>query len=307
MKRMLNLAAGCLALAVLAAPTPADELNRRWVAPDAEWIVHIDVERLGDSALGKILFAEDGFAETQAQIQEELGADITTDLHGITAYGRADWGESGVLIATSTAAAEDVLAAIQEQGEGYSSRTVGDRVLHSFDAEDGRVYAYLGQRRNDGRVIVLSDEAEIVIEALRVMSDREVANTKIEVPEGAMIFAAASDLDRLPEFDATSQVLEGAHDVSLAVREDDGSTTAQLGVATESEDQARDISAVAQGLLAAGRLMAGHDDELAFLTELIDGIRVKARGESLRLSITLPNEIIEEILEEANVGELDWN
>ena len=309
MKRMLNIAAGCLALTVLAAPTPADELNRRWVAPDAEWIIHIDVERLRESALGKILLSEGDLADAREQIQAELGVDITKDLHGLTAYGRGDWGDSGVLIATSTAAADDVLAAIQEQGDGYASRTVGDRVLHSFDAEDGRVYAYLGERRNDGRVIVLSDEAEIVMEALRVMSDRDVANTKIEVPSGLMIFAAASDLDRLPEFDATSQVLEGAHDVSLAVREDDDATTAQLGVATESGQQAKDISAVIQGLFAAGRLMAGHDEELAFLTELINGISVKARGASLHLSITLSNEMLEEIMEEAgaHAGDLEWN
>ncbi len=307
MTRMLTVAVACLALTMPAAPTSADELNRGWVAPDAEWVLHIDIERVLTSQIGESLRADADLQEARKEVLREVNFDMLEDMHGLTAYGRREWGERGVLIATTTAAADHLLEAVRAEALDYQSFEAGVYTIHSFDAEDGRVYAYLG-RRGEGRVLVMSDDGDIVVETLGVMRDRERAYGGVDVPEGTLLIANATEFERLPDFDPTSQILREAERVSLLVREDPrDSLITQLTVGAESQQQAEDIADVVNGLLALGRLIAREEADLAFLVELAEGIKVEADGALLTLSITLTPEMADEIFRESRSQEIDWD
>src|SRR3954466_13663615 len=76
-------------LLVLAAHAQADALNRQHIAADAKWLVHIDLDKLRQTALGEALmkqFVDPHIAEVGSQFKVNA-TNILQRVASLTAYG----------------------------------------------------------------------------------------------------------------------------------------------------------------------------------------------------------------------------
>src|ERR1043165_9078392 len=88
MTRLKVSAAGCLGWVAAAVAGP---INMNWVAPDAAWIVHIDVDAVRGSTIGKFIIANwDKEDEAElAAVKAKIGIDPVHDLKGVTVFGKS--------------------------------------------------------------------------------------------------------------------------------------------------------------------------------------------------------------------------
>ncbi|MCP4219697.1 MAG: hypothetical protein GY765_34005, partial [bacterium] len=68
----------------------AAQFNKALVPADAQWVVHIDMNRFNKTLLKKLIFDDEDMKElneTKDQVMKEYKIDFLKDIHGITAFG----------------------------------------------------------------------------------------------------------------------------------------------------------------------------------------------------------------------------
>ena len=104
---MKNLLIATLTTLVLTATATASPLKKDRVAADANWLIHVDVERLLNSTIGRFLLEHaeelDIDLDDLDKMKREVGVDPRTDLKGVTLYGTGDEpGEDAIIVAVTT-------------------------------------------------------------------------------------------------------------------------------------------------------------------------------------------------------------
>ena len=282
-------------------------LNRGWVSARAEWVVHVDAEAWNASTIGRFVMdhAEkfDLDLDELEDFERETGLDPLTDLLGVTVYG---WGagdqEQVVVVAVTTAKADEALARLEESGE---SRTlfIGGSEVHTVPG-NGEVLVHLRPAaRADRRVAVVSEQEETLAHALAVIEGREAALTVGPKPAlvaprtGSFIFVAASCIDDLPDVQAASEVMRLAEACVIDLGEHEGLVQAYGTASAANTEDAGNITQIIRGILALGALMFDREGEMAPLRALVDATDVQTHDNRVTVGIRFPIEGVVEALE----------
>src|SRR5262245_6317869 len=120
-----SLTASVLALTVLGASALAGPLHKSRVAPDAQWLAHIDVEAFVDSQIMQFIKTEgdsiDIDLDDLEQMRKEIGLDPLKDVKDITAYGNGNPENDANFVAvfTTTAAVDQLVEKIKTEAPSY--------------------------------------------------------------------------------------------------------------------------------------------------------------------------------------------
>ena len=289
--RTLTLAAGGLLAASLTAT--ATPLQRADLPANPTWAVHIDVDKMLTTGVGQFLQGEMSKPDAAAKLaafQAVVGFDLQKQLHGLTLYGTTPKPEDGVLMVYSDFDA-DRLVTLAKAAEDYQSATYGSRVIHSWidankPAKDGvrpRTYAALVGLR-----VVFGQRQAAVAAAIDVL-DGHAPNLggSATFPQlgsnAGVLQAAASHMD-LPDTDPNAAILRLSKLMSLEVGEAQGNATSTLTLQANTDEIAQQITSIAQGLVALGKLQTGNPDA----TKLANATTVKQDGSTVTISTTLP-------------------
>jgi hypothetical protein len=302
------------ALLAAAATAVAGPPRLQWVDAEASWMVHLDVEAITDSSLGRYILEHgeeiDIDLDDLDEIEEEIGIDPRRDILSATIYGGRGEDESPTVILLMTPRADEVLEKMRDQ-EHYRRLKVDDYTLHRWE-EDDRMYFHLRpDRRGERRIAVLSEDKSRVLDACRVLdgdrdsladaraADEDEAEAIGRPRRGSLVFAFAKGLPWLhDDDDPASAILQRSDRVLLEVRERGSTTMADLLISARSADDARNISDVVQGLLALGRIMAAEEPDLDELGDILHDIKVESEHNDIRISLRIDSEKLTEHLPE---------
>ena len=294
-----------VALAV-SGPALAGPFQKDWVAADAMWLIHVDLEALAGSTIGSFILEHADELDLELDdFERETGLDPRTDLMSVTAYGFAgDPEEDGVIVAVTSAEADAALERLleSEEIESQEVEVEGYRV-HAFRDGDERHYLHVGRSDRPGRrVVVLSDDVLLVANALKVIDDRAPSLRMGKPPmparpqDGSIVFIAVTRLGELDAIEPVSKILRLSDGVVIDVGEVDEVLHGEATVSVASQEKADDIVNVIEGLVALGHLVSIEED-LGPMGRVIDSLSVKARDGKITVGIQYPSKQLIEVLE----------
>jgi len=294
-----------LALSVSAVGGP---LQRREIAADAKWVVHIDLEAAVGSEFGKLVMEELSGGEHVAKLaafEAAFGFHPLRDVKSITMYGQSFVpGKGAVLIRGDFDF--PLLVTLLRKNDTYEELKYGDYVLHRWiDKRPHKKRSnkpVVGCFRQDG-VGVIAGEKELVEQALDVLDGKRenlaagrsfVATHSTASFQGMFFFAAAQGFHDLPKTEnPKAALLKQADGLRLILGEKEGKIYAKLLLAVKTPEIATQIHQVLQGMIAWGMLVGDRRPELA---KLAQSAALDVTDTTVQLGVSYPaKELFEKI------------
>lgn len=278
--------------------------NPAVVAADAKWIVHIDVNNLRDSTLGKEL--TDFLVQLQPTMdQGGLHPDfrkILATATAITAYGSNFSQNPNDLAGTLVLQGTDDLRKIAEAFVTQATITNPENVTElkglPFEAYSLDGKATLAFPKEP--VILFSKSQEQLTKAYDVFRGSAPSMAKSSSPLSALVpksgnyfLIAASvvpSVDGLPghlQNGPQARILQMASSVSIAIGEEGPMTAARLQLVASSDDMADKLMRILQGVTAMLSLTETND---AQLTEFLKSVKVERKDTRVSLGLAYPTE-----------------
>jgi len=312
MKGSMWVVAGVVGLAGVAEAGP---LRASRIAPDAQWVVHVDVERAASSALGTFIRANQSVAfdlEDMDDFQRELGIDPFTDIRSITLSGIHPEDETPMIVVDATSAIDNALARLPEAaGEKYHKVENAGRTVHVIEDDDQTWYAYVkpGADRDSRVLFVASSMDELTEGMIRLEAARDGAYPPAVrhggPSAGSFVYLSVNELpDHMDDMGPASTLLRNATSVTVDVGESGGDLFVRGLIDSVDPAQAQNIVQMAQGLLAMGRAMAPNDPDAARFVPILDSVRIGMEGDSLALSVKAPVTLVQQIIMEEHADDI---
>ncbi len=307
-----------LALAGLTLATPglADPLDRSRVPASARWLVHFDIEAaLRSKLVGSFLENPEFRAELDeglAEIRQRTGLDPMKDLYSITMFGEVQDPERGVLLLSTSSAAEGALSLLPELSEGEVEVSLG--LVDGFEVtgigEPGgkdRMFVH-PVRSADGlrtTFVAASDTTELG-RAIRTVHGQGTSLAAATQPSiaarptaGSFFFAATADgLSQLEGIKPASQVARLAQQIVFDVGEQRNSLVGNLSLTAATKEDANNMASVLQGGIALLNLAASDEPEAEPFLDLLSQLGFQTVDRTVSVSFAYEVDTILRLIEE---------
>jgi len=277
----------------------AGPLERGLVEKEARWVVHIDAEAVRASTVGPAIreLVESIDAHSRERIRKELGFDPSTEVQGITIFGRGYSDDDGIAVLTTTAEADKMDAGLSGAGlSGHRVIEVEGARIHTWTIESKPAFAVCLAVRDDAsrRRVLFSGSLERIQQGISVVrgaapsqaSEPPTGVLAAEPTRGGMIFAAADGLSENVQPNAGA--LRGVETVLVQMGEVSESDAKWLvgnvRLQTSDAERANNVQQVLNGMLAMAT-MAGQDtEELRPLVQAVKGVKVSLEDREVRIN-----------------------
>ncbi len=288
------LCAGALAAAGLSAT--AVPLQRADVPAEPAWVVHVDCDGLRGTTVGQYLLGEMNKPETQAKLaafSAVFNFDPRTQLHGLTLYSTGAAPEEGVLLVYADFD-PDRLATLAKAANDYQSTPHNQHAIHSWiDANKkpkndvrARTYAALF----GARVVLFGQREAPVAQALDVL-DRAAPSLaggstfpQLGAAGGTSFLQAAARKLDLPAKEPNAAIFRLSKSGRLEVGEAQGRATATLTLEANTEEVAKYMTSIGQGLVALMKLQKEKPET----AKLAEALSLKQDGAHVVVNLALP-------------------
>lgn len=287
-----------------AIPANATPFDKAVISADAKWVLHLDVDRLRSSQLGRCLIEQvldPKSAKVRAALQRELGFEVVWDqVHSLTAYGSAfDRNDpaSVLLVQTGLAVEKGLNAAIAFKGPALRVEKLADHPAPLFRINEE---SFVGIEK-DGCVLV--SKSQTAVERARAVLHGRAAslatiNPLTQYPESPFRFffmAAGAGFSEQANLPPRAAILKQADGGRLLVGEQDDHLRLLLNLRAASAEVAQQIQQIAQGLIALAALQGDRHPELKRLTE---SVKITAAQDAVTVSLQVPvTDVIKHIAE----------
>lgn len=298
----------------MAAPAMGGALVTKQVDGGAGWVLHVDLEAMLRSDLGKFILDEiDKKEEAQSKLadfRKTMGFDPLEAIRGVTLYGPQAGEQAGVAIIDASVDQKKLLALLQAN-ETYKKLGYGDHVVHQWtdkprprrrhkDAEEVPDDELIPGRTHfgcfyDEDTIVIASAAKLLEQALDVLDGERdslaktaaLATLPKAVP-GAFVIAAAEGFKApAAERRKGAAMFKNVSAASLQAGEADGTLFVGVELITKTEEQAAQLRQIIQGFVAFAMMMK-QNEEFEPLQELGEKITVAGKGTSAIIEASIP-------------------
>ncbi len=289
----------------------AGPLKKAHVAAEARWVVHLDVEALLKSDLGKTLASaalDPYLSKASSELKTRLGVDFDwRRVRSLTLYG-SDFSDpeqqKGVLLVDTGI---DVAKQLESALARLSAAEGGDaKSLTRLGGESSALYSIheeLYISAPPGKPVVVSRTRPGVAQAGEVLAGTapNLAGSKgfgefCQADDGFFFLAAAQGFSDAAPVPPQARVLKMADGLRLTLGELSGEVRARLALSTKNTDGARQVQQVVQGMLALATLGGLEDPDLQMV---LNGTKVSLNERVVTLNLSVPSgKISRRILEE---------
>jgi hypothetical protein len=301
-----NLTKATLCAAFLAAaslPTVATPLQRADIPADPAWMLHLDVDGLRPTAVGKFVMDELDKPEAQAKLsafQTIFNFDFRTQLHGLTLYATGTNPEEGVLVVYADFDAGR-LVTLAKSAQDYDSTEYKKHVIHHWMDDKGKskdgsrplVYAAI-----EGKRIIFGQKQQAVSRALDVLdgATASLASTKnlpdMGVSAGKYIVEAAARKLDVSSSDPSAAIFRLSKQVRLQIGQTGAKVGGVLTLEAADDDVAGNIVMIAQGMLALLKLQKEKPE----LLKIADALALKQDGPRVVVNLTLSSDDVLDLM-----------
>ena len=267
------------------------------VAADAKWLLHVDVHEIRNSQMGTV-----GIEQMKTMLEKEMGPiginidALLQEIESITAYGTSyerDAPEKSVLMIS----AGDKAQAMIEGYIAHETLTKGDaggvqelrELAYQTYLIDGQIYmAFPTPRR-----ILISQSLDKIMHAQNVVDGRATSllsgDSVLSVHDdgGFFVLASVQGLNQLKDMPPQARILSKATGGQVAFGESNGEVKASVILTTETDEIARQLSRIIEGMVALASFVEVDGYGVARLVESID---ISSGDKKVQMSLRYPTD-----------------
>jgi len=279
-----------LMVSVLLAAVPAfgGPLVKSRVSGSANWVAHVDNERFNSTQIGQLIREElknQGMEENLANFVSIFAFHPLDDVRNVTAYGQGQNPEKAVVLIEGKFDEERLLMVLRFNPD-YQETEYGDIAIHSWvdekkrDPNDSNIGRMYGCFYND-ELVVMGAGLEAVKQAIDVLNGSAenaasgVFNQAALNAKGAFFLVAANGVGEMVGQEPQAAVLRQTDELGLAVGEIEGNVYVDLDLKAKSEEAAKNIYKVLDGIIAFAALVGMEEPKLAELAKTVELSRVQ--------------------------------
>jgi len=281
-------------LAALLSALPAFPSTLDHLPPDTKWVMHVNIDAMKNSGIGKHLEERIGKGPGGRQMDllaDMLNFDPRKDLKEATIYG-PDAEESHAVLVVNGKVDGERLQLFVENNPGFEKVNHNNVEVLSWVEEEGDRKG----KRTFGRVlnnqyVVMGSHGPSVASALKALQGGQVlakdSDLLRELKRDAAVMAAASaELANIAQADPNNPLLKQARSFQMSVREKGEEMALEVGVRMQTPEAAQQLLHIGQGGLAMLQLHASETPELKeLLGKLNHQLRVDLNLVKLDVSI----------------------
>ncbi|HEX5220706.1 MAG TPA: hypothetical protein VFZ59_14135 [Verrucomicrobiae bacterium] len=292
-----NWCAGVGSSLLLAVTATAGPLQQSNVMNDPAWVIHLDLDALRQTSIGKQLLVEMEKPDAQKKFeafQTVFNLDPRKDLHGVTLYSATKSDADGVALAYADFDAERLIA-LAQGNKDYEVSAHGTNKIHSWidekkksrDGEPVRTYGALYK----GKTLILGQRQDRISAALDVLDGKQpnLAASKIFAPlgtGGGVFLTGGARTWELPANDLGASVLKQAKLIWLNAQETEGKAELKLTVETTNAEIAKQLGDVCRGLVAVLALQTDKPEAMKLAKAI--AIDQEPTGNAMFAKLSLP-------------------
>lgn len=293
-----------LMLLVAAAGLRAEPLNPKYIASDAVWVAHIDLDMIKNSQSGMGAWLVEKSHEPQsakkiAEAKAYLGFDLRNDLAGVTAYGLSE-NETQAVALLSGSFNPTKLAALLGGLDNYNVVTNSGCEIHSWNKKDNPVEQHYAAFHGTNLVAFASD-GETLTHAVKVLlgkGEDGSESTLMKIVQGENMLTAAFQSDKPLEWPQAG-MLKSADAGVFSLAESNDELIVKLMLNVTDAEQAKNLGNVAEGLRAMAMLSAESKPKAA---ELAKQIIVDKHDKAVSLTLQASSDELIKMLEESEAN-----
>lgn len=294
-----------LPLLALTLPAAGGPLPTSYIPADAQWVVHLDIEKGLKSSVGSYItghldeFDFDGLDAVRAK----TGINPLVDLKDVTIFGSSADPDEGVAIIHTTGAVDAFLEKARKEESTFTQITHGAYTLDTWTEGTTKRYGFVQSRGENERLILVAQNADRLAAAIaRTEAGAPKADNadllKQPPKNSSVLFVAARGLGSMAS-DPKTVMLQQAEGLLLDCGEEEGFLYANMAVTTRNPQDAKDLLAAMNGCVALARMGARRDPELSALLEATNGLSLSAEASTVRGQIRYESAKAIDILKDA--------
>ncbi len=311
-KLLLTIAVGLIA----ATPAWAESLEPAEVAADAKWLIHLNVDEIRYTALAqeiqqKLLQADENQGRLD-WVQDKLGINLRSDLHGLTFYGKSYAPHEGVGVVHAEYDRGKLVAAVEKKPQ-HKAAEYRDYTIHEWQVEQGGKHHNLALALHDEGTIVVSGSIEQAQSALDVLDSRRDSLKKKpdspllgKVPGGTFFRGSAIDLQDLETRNPQDRkngnqafpALGQAKEFSVSFAEKGPNLELGARLVAASEDAAQKVAQFLQAFTQASSNQKTNGSKFGQLLKQFD---VKRDGATVSIDGKIDRETLVDFLKESAI------
>jgi len=271
-----------LTLSFLWVQAPADELQKKYIASSAKWVIHLDFKAMKKTRLWDAVYKKKNVKihRKNERILEEVDFNVLEDLYSISIYGVDQGEKEAVVLINGNFNRDRILKRLKEKEKPEVSKYGPVKIYH-WDDDYG---AFV-----EDDLLVITQNRINMEYAIDVISGKKkgfrfspLAKRLKEVPGNAILFALAGDLSKMIGKHHKAPVMINKSRMALFLAmEKNNDLKMSLKLHTESPEAARNLMQVGNGLLALARMskedMGGKEKLLNSIDIAVDKNVVSAR------------------------------
>ena len=291
MKKLIVVVLTLLFILILPDVTNAASLKTSIIPEDAQWVLHIDIEKFTSTKLFELLMEKEGAKAFKGKdkIIEKLGIDPIKDLTGVTLFGSGQ-AEKNAVVSVTGNLNKDHLISLVKQAKGNKEIKHGKHTI--FQWENNQFGTFV----NDNMLIIGRAE-DMVRNALDVIAGKQknIKKTKLmsyleEVPRGAIIQAVVDDISSVAGKNKP-MILQKTGMAFFMAMEKNESLNLKLKMTTDTAETAKNIGQIINGFTAMARMQVQGKEEIKDQAlKLLDALNVSVKGNVIEMGIIYPSE-----------------
>lgn len=263
--------------------TRAEALRTSLVPKNAQFVIHVDVQKFVATRLKDILLDSklNHFKQAIRQAEKIAKIDFFKDIKGVTFLGLGPLDDEPI-VAISGNFDKDHLISLLHLEDSTTETAYDKFTLYHWDGNEYGVFAA------DDLLVVGNNKYKIqnVLDAYSgksaQFSGTPMAAKLSQKPADAFLVAAAENVSQIIGDKEASAVLKKANMLLLVAQESSGLLHLSLTLDTDSLESAENIKKITDGLLA----MAAMHEEVSSKIEALKSINISRSGNAILLEIS---------------------
>ena len=261
-------------------PLFAEPLDRRQVAADAKWLLHVDFDAVRSAdAAGKILdhwLGRESVQRSLRKVRETFGADLAKDLHSVTFYSNRFSHRHGTVIVRVKADQPRLRGYFKKLPDFRTSSHRGHKLFAWTQNKGGRRERSVAGCFYRAEMMVFGQDSAEVNAALDVLDGKSKSlagsgsRLATSVPPGTILRAGATGLAEA-ELPFKSPIIRRCNLLDVTVGEHGGEVFGRARLVAKSAEVAGELQTVIKGLHALAKLKHGNNEEAM---EVLRALRV---------------------------------
>jgi hypothetical protein len=294
MKKALVILVVILLAFLLLGELTASTLPISLIPADAEWVVHLDMEKFKSSHIGDLLIQEKkgGIKKKAKVFYKQTSIDLLEDVTGFTVYGLGKKKQQTVMCLKGHFDKEHLLGLLEDVDDhkeiAHSKHTIHKWNHNEYGLFVGEDLIFLAW--NEEAIKAALDTVDSTSENILSSSLRPYAD---QIPGNAFFAALVKDISALAGYSSKAVILQKAGSGILTLTEKDEILNMRINATAQTPKDAANMEQIIRGLMAMAQMQL--EDFYAEL-KLQEAVTVSTDNNKLKIELNKSSDEIFKII-----------